>query len=106
MERLRTLKTLCITLLAVLVVELAFLVLQLRPASLTLWVTLAVIALSSLLLARMALGVIRELKERQEGEGRRADGFFQKPKKWRKEKGTGRKDFNGILFATARRADR
>ena len=67
MERLRTLKTLCITLLAVLVVELAFLVVQVRPAATTLWVTLAVIALSSLLLARMALGVIRELKERQEG---------------------------------------
>lgn len=63
MERLRTLKTLCLSLLAILTFELIFLIFQVGPTSVTLWVTLGVIAFSSLLLARLALGVIKELKE-------------------------------------------
>jgi ABC-type multidrug transport system permease subunit len=66
MERLKTLTTLVYLLAGLLVLELAFLIHLLRPQRMVLWMTLGAIAVVGIYLVRMSLGLLRELKEREE----------------------------------------
>ena len=66
MERLQALKVIVYMAAVLLVVELGMLVLMIRPTSFFLWGTLAVIAIICTYLIRLSLGLLAELKEREQ----------------------------------------
>jgi hypothetical protein len=68
MERLKTLTTLVYLLAGLLLFELGFLVFQIRPQTLVLWVTLGAIVVVCLYLVRLALGLLKELKDKNPEE--------------------------------------
>ena len=65
MEKLKMLRTIVWMASVLLLVELAMLVVMIRPTSFFVWATLAVIALMCVYLIRLSLGLIGELQNRE-----------------------------------------